>query len=156
MPPDLGARAVGAQVVHIDAVLAEQGQHVLRGLHQLRGGAVFQRTAQRVEPGLVFRRFGEVKRAGEILSRERLCLVARLRAKRQRRLVFGGGRCGRGGWGDGARSLVAALKPGQSDLGLAGAGSEFIELARDVAVARRFVALLLRNIGIPDGINRGL
>ena len=31
--PDLGARAIGAQVVHVDAVLAEQGQNVLCGLY---------------------------------------------------------------------------------------------------------------------------
>ena len=78
--------------------LADEGveEGILRGLYKLRGGPVFQRAAQGVETGLILRRFGEVEGAGEILGRERLCAVARLRAKGQRRLVFGGGRCGRG------------------------------------------------------------
>ncbi len=50
--PDFGTRHVGAQIVHVDAVLAQQGQHVLRGLHQLRRVAVLERAAQRVETGL--------------------------------------------------------------------------------------------------------
>ena len=51
--PDLGAGAVGLQVVHVDAVLAEQRQHILRGADQLGDGAILQRAAQGAKALLV-------------------------------------------------------------------------------------------------------
>jgi len=66
LAPDFGACTVGAQVIHIDTVLTEQCQHVLRGLHQLGRIAVFQRLAQRRKAFGILGGFGEIQRANEI------------------------------------------------------------------------------------------
>ena len=66
-----GLARSGLQVVHVDAVLAEQRQHVLAGLDQLRGAAVGQRPAQGAEAFGILGGLGEVQRPDEILGRDR-------------------------------------------------------------------------------------
>ncbi len=115
--PDLGAGHVGAQVVHVDAVLRQQGQHVLAGLHQLRRLTVAQGLAQGGEAGLVLGGFGEVHRADEILARQGRCHLLGRGAKGQGGLILGpvpGGGFGfRGRSGD-------RLRAGRGELGQRG------------------------------------
>ena len=66
LPPDLGARHVRAQIIHINPILAQKCQNILRRLDHLRGTAVFQCPAQRGETVFVIGVFGKVQRPDEV------------------------------------------------------------------------------------------
>ena len=52
-PPQLGPGAVRFQIVHIDAVLRQQGQHVLRRPDQFGDVAILQRQPQGAKAFLI-------------------------------------------------------------------------------------------------------
>ncbi len=74
-------------------------------------------------------------------------------AKRQRGLVIDHRRLERRKAGAG---VAAALEGGQRAFGLAGGGGDFIQLARDGRVCAKVLPLLLRDIRLPDRVDRGL
>ena len=162
-PPELGARHVRLEIVHVDAVLAEQRQDVLGRLHQLRGGPVLEGAAQRVEPGLVLGVFREIQRPNEIGPVQRRCQLFGWGAQRQGHLlicpargmnrrigaVHGGGR----GGADRARRG----KRGQGGFGLALGGGDLVQLPGHAVAAGAGVGLArLGDIGLADGVDGAL
>jgi hypothetical protein len=84
--PKVGARQVGLQVIHVDAVLAQQGQHILRRADQLGDGPVLQRQTQGAETVLVVGRFRELQRLDEIRHGQGRAPILGRGTKRQRGL----------------------------------------------------------------------
>ena len=70
--PDLGARAVRGQIIHVDAILGQERQRVLSGADQAGTGVIIKRAAQGAKPCGVAFVFGEVQRADEVIDRDRL------------------------------------------------------------------------------------
>ena len=85
--PDFGPGAVGLQVVHIDALLRQKGQHVLRCADQFGRAAILQRQTQGAEAVLVFGAFGKVQGADEIPDRQGFAHLVGRGAQGQGRLL---------------------------------------------------------------------
>jgi hypothetical protein len=156
--PDLGAGPVGAQIVHVDAVLAHQRQDILAGADQAFGARILQRAAQRAEAFLVMLVLGEIHRLDEIGDRDRVTRFglregeASAAALRDRRFRLGHGRA-RFGRRKGAergegRRLARIRHPLR--------GEQFLEPAHDLGLDVERRALLLFDIGDAHGVDGGL
>ena len=77
LPPNLGPRHIWSEIIHVDPILTEQREDVLRGLYEVCCFSVLQCSAERSETRLVIGRFRKTQSANEIVMFE------------QRRKVFG-------------------------------------------------------------------
>ena len=132
--PHLGAGTIRGQVIHIDAFLAEQGQHILCGTDQFGDGAILQRVPQGAKAGTILGVFGKLQRANEVSNRQRRAQIFGRGAKRQCRFFIAkrGARGGKGGFAIGRchrqRRITARGKAGKCRFGLFLAGRDLIQL----------------------------
>ena len=128
LAPYFGARTVGAKVIHIDAILAEQGQNVLGGPYELCSFTIFHRLAQGCEPVFIFGCFGKVQGADQVLGSQLRGDLLGCGAQGQGWLILWGGRwCG--GRNRARLSVVVALalKCRKGGLGFACRGGNLVQ-----------------------------
>ena len=162
LAPDLGTGAVGPQIVHVDAILTEQGQHILRGLHKLRHMPILQSAAQSAETFLILGGFRKMQGANEIVDRQWwrqsfgggaecqgcLFLPDGGAAYCERCLLFGGGSFGRSRTDRGENS--------DCRVGLAMCGRNLFKLAFEVWLYARGAGLLLLQVAVAHCVDRSL
>ena len=160
--PDLGLGALRLEVVHIDAVLGQQRQHVLCGADQFRGRPVFQRQPQGAEPGLVVRRFGKIQGADEIRHRKRGAKVFGGCTK-GKGLLFAAGPCQRCGQcrlavrrGHRLRRIAARRECGQRGFRLALCRGDLVQFLFHHGFQAACAGLIMGNEGIAHRVHSGL